>query len=146
MPSIADSMKIDKELLTNLYLRANGSFDTKYVYIEFNRSKEYEEYLSTQDQVEEITTYSDKILVKFKLNKIQEEINKIYINGKYSTFPNSYKMKILNYFNQPKSSKLGQVLFKLPILKKKLENQLNIRISDEIELGVKTNIIEESYE
>ena len=146
MPAIADSINIDKSLLVNLYLRTKDCFDLQYVFIEFIYNETYLEYLNSHPQVVEVTINSERLLVKFKLNKIQQIINKIYISGKYSTFPDSYKIKILNYFSKPKSSNIGQVLFKLPILKQKLENNLRVKISDLVELGVKTNIIEESYE
>lgn len=146
LPSINETLNIKRELLVNCYLRTKNFYNPEYFFILFKYNEDYVNYLKNHPQIIELLEYDENILVKIKLNLIQQEINKLYIEGQYSKFPLFYKDKILKYFNLPKSSEQYKILHKLPVLKHQLEKNLNVKLSENSELGIKTNIKEESLE
>ena len=146
LPAITDTIKIHKSLVSNVYLRSLSMFDPSYIFIAFKYDKEYLDYLKTVPQLEEFKIKDNLIITKIKLDDYQSNINMLYIQGKYSSFPIEYKSKILAFHNLNKNSKVYQVLYKLPILKQKIEEELKIKLKDDVELGIKTNILEETYE
>lgn len=145
LPCIADTLKIKRELLQNIYLSSTTFFNPEYIFLLFTYDLEYLEYLEQHIQVEEIQI-KDNLIVKFKLNTWQKEINSLYLHGKYSEFPDSYKTSIMRYHNLSKTSKQFQILYKLPILRQKLESELKIKLESTAELGIKTNIKEETLD
>ena len=144
-PCIASTLKIDKNLILNTYLKKEGEeLNSKIIFIEVTKTKNIEN-LNSHPQIISYEEETNTLLIKFKLNLLQAKINSIYIKGKYSTFPNSHKEAVLNYHNLGKNSKHYQILYKLPVLRHKLEQELKVPIEKDAELGIKTNIIEEIY-
>lgn len=146
LPIINDTLQVNRSLLVNGYLRTKTFFNPKYIFLTFKPNAEYETYLKNHDQVEELTHRDNVVVVKFRLNSAQHEINLLYLKGAYSQFPKFVKDKILKFYNLPSTSKHYQILYKLPILKHKIEQQLQLKLNDAAELGTKTNIIEETLQ
>lgn len=144
LPCIASTLNIDRNLIVNIYLAKKNFNDPQFVFLEFKKDKNNLEYLKSHAQVEDFGENNNNVIVKFKLNLLQFKINTIYKKGEYSLFPKSHKDSIMSYHNLSRVSEQYQILYKLPVLRHKLEDKLNVDISSDAELGVKTNLIEET--
>lgn len=77
-------------------------------------------------------------------SELEDEI-KLLIDGKYSKVNNVTKGKIINYWKGLKNDHISDVLLKSPALKKRMEMALNVRITDDAELGNKMNFHKETF-
>lgn len=78
------------------------------------------------DKVSEMLVY--QIPDKYK------QIYDMFLQGKYSYFPEMYKQHILKFTSQPKDGKIHRILYKSALLKAELENSLGCKIPDNCEL------------
>ncbi|MGO1820270.1 MAG: hypothetical protein ACTH0S_11375 [Senegalia sp. (in: firmicutes)] len=163
-PLINDILKLDNtfytESIVNSYLFSNKYEDNYfYILVDFNFTipdfLEKEEELKRLDIfVESYDINEDQVLFVFEYPKAYLHEYKSFINGKYSKFKMDAKTKILKFFNNiytteiPKNLKfinrIKHILFKNSILKKELEEELAVTLSENAELSSIIDINEET--
>lgn len=70
---------------------------------------------------------------------------KYFMNGKYSKLSSQYKIDILRFHDQSIDDEIGQVLYKDPKRKEKMENKLDVIFEDDTELLSIINIENETF-
>ena len=83
-------------------------------------------------EVEDVDPYH--VLFVFNVPNKYKNIYKLFIKGKYSHFPQIYKLHILDFFNLDKHSQVCQILFRTEKRKKILEKVLNATLPVDSEL------------
>lgn len=108
----------------------------------------YEHKLTDNQYFVDLIDINDQVLYIFKFPEEYTEEYLHFVNGKYSKFGEDAKKVILAYYTKIYQGnlnavnfllKLKQILFKEPILKKKLEEELGVKLSSDAEL---TDVIE----
>lgn len=92
----------------------------------------------------DINTYS--VLYKFQIPKQYSNIINLFIEGRYSSFDESIKKKILIFHNAGRLSELHDILYKSKHRKNKYEFELDIEIPENIDLYNKPNMNNEIFE
>ena len=87
----------------------------------------------------------DTILFVFNIPSAFKKDFKHFMNGRYSKLSPRYKIDILKFHNQPIDSEIGQVLYKDPDRRIKMENRLGVIFEDDAELLSIININEETF-
>ena len=65
---------------------------------------------------------------------IDENLTTLFMQGKYSKFPNEHNTKVVLFYGLNKKSFIHQVLYKGKELKREIESRLEVSLGDEIEL------------
>lgn len=97
--SIYNDFRYDDKLIVvskTPLIRENKSYINMNYYLQTTYDKEYKEYLTIINIPEE---YEDCVMY--------------IVSGKYSQLPNYYKVRLLNFWEQPFKSQLGGILYKI---------------------------------
>lgn len=143
-------LKFIKENLENTYIFYEDSYKICLLY-KFSGKKiftDYEFELENNRYYEKtIDVDKEKVVYVFTVPDELYEILEIFIEGKYSKLPEKEKLKdfLMKTFLLPKTDKIFHVLDKTPLLKSLLENNLNVKISDDLDLSDPPNINEEEF-
>ena len=143
LPMMAYFMNIRKRNLVNTYVgsKDHPELDNHiFLLYKFHGTKEfilYEEYLEGRSIFH--SKYDpDKHHVMFVFN-VPEDYQGIYDQykkGKYSEFPQDYKIQIFKFHNITDAShKVAKVLFKHPDLREELEDRIGAEIPEDAEVS-----------
>ena len=88
---------------------------------------------------------NNTILFIFDIPKDSKKDFKNFINGKYSKLSNKYKLDILRFHNQSIDEEIGEVLYKDPVRREKMEARLNVIFENDTELLSIINIDNETF-
>lgn len=144
LPMVSRYINVDLGSLINVYLGDelhNRFNDYKHLYLhfKFNNSADalkYEDYLINNPYSEgHYDVDNDTYMIVFKIPAVESDLVSTFLEGKYSHFPLEYKNDIISFFKLKNSDKLFQVLFRDRKLKRKLEYELGVTISEESELS-----------
>lgn len=73
-------------------------------------------------------------MLVYDIPKEYSDIYELFINGKYSYFPDKYKLHILKFTKQPLDGKIHRILYKSKLLREELEAKLGCKIPESSEL------------
>lgn len=88
---------------------------------------------------------TDKTLFKFKIPLPFQNSVKLLIDGKYSKITDEMKRVILRYHEIGKNSDMGSILYRDPEFIKRLEQDLGVTLTNDMELHQKINIENETF-
>lgn len=127
------------------------SEDYKFIYLKYKFTKN-DKYLELEQNLQKHPLYleffdidEEFVVFKFKIPEKSISDAKSIIYGKYSIIKEISKNRILAFHGISKNSKIGYILFKDSKYKKKLENELNVRIPSDIDLMSKGLINKEIW-
>jgi hypothetical protein len=143
LPGLTDEVSIETKTIKNLWLgveNINTTFDGN-VYCEYPPNH----VETNQNNCYYIQEYQFKENTFVCYKYPYEDIYDHFINSKYSKFSNNYKNRILKYHNLSYSSAQSSILFKSELLKRKLEELLDVKLSDNSELGEQIIFENECY-
>jgi len=165
LPLLSEIIGIKREYfkyLKNTYMFDDMNLHKNCLYILHDFSFKNPEFTNYEHQliknelfVELIDLEDDKVLYIFKMPEEYLHEYNCLINGKYSSFGTDAKEMILSFFSHiyegnlnvvPFLLKTKQILFKDKLLKKKLEEDLKVKLSDDDELKSIINIENETFE
>ena len=82
----------------------------------------------------------------FKVPSDYQKVYDFFKKGKYSEFPQAYKIKILEFHNIiNEEHKVAKVLYRHPDLRKDLEERLEVTLADKSEVSSVPNLDIEIY-
>jgi hypothetical protein len=149
VPLISKLVNINRPLLKGSFLyyeEALSLSENKGLFLLFKWDNEYEEYLLNNKFVENhYDINGEHIMIYCKYSSSDLNDVKLIIEGKYSQISIENKKKILNYYNASPTSKVYKVLYKDKSLKQQIENDLNITLADDMELGQIINKQKETF-
>lgn len=162
LPLIAPLIGIEEkfyDLIENTYMYDSEKEYTDCFFIIQNFSFKnpeftaYEHRITNNNLFIKTVDYKDKVLYIYKFpEEYLHEYNE-FIESRYSTFLEDAKKQILSFWTSIKGRqisgasfilKIKQILYKESILKKQIEDKLNIKLSDSAELGSFVDINEET--
>ena len=118
-----------------------------YRYTGNPRFIEYEDYLEHTSLF--VAKYDpDKYHVMFIFNvpSAYQEVYDLFKKGKYSKFPQLYKIRILDFHNiNSEEHKVAKVLYRHPDLREDLEERLNVNLPKDSEVSSVPNLDIEIY-
>lgn len=136
--------------LINTFLGIEGEFDDKIVLL----YKRYSDplFLKFIDVIQQFRSFFElrylnkhHVLAIFNVpSKSQKNYNK-FKNGEYSKLSKLYKLKILEYHKMEVEGAVGQILFKSPKRRRKIEKMVGMEIPDEAEVYSVPNLKEELF-
>tara|TARA_R110002020_G_scaffold30759_6_gene96652 strand:- start:1558 stop:2301 length:744 start_codon:yes stop_codon:yes gene_type:complete len=150
MPMLGGSRRLFfwTRLFLNCFIRTE---ENKYCIALLYRHSEdplfikFENALRTFKDFKKIYDPSDNtILFVFNIPSAFKKDFKHFMNGRYSKLSPQYKINILEFHNQSLESEIGQVLYRDPERKIKMENRLGVIFEDDVELLSILNINEET--
>ena len=144
--------------LHNTYIYCENQSNFNYFYLTFlidNFSNEV--FIHIKDHLEQSTIYQETIIdnniliFKFKFPEEHIEDYKLLLEGQFSKIKESSKQKIILFIknNFPSdyntSTMVQHILFKSKKLKQTLEQNLDLKLNNNLELSSKFNLNEETY-
>jgi hypothetical protein len=154
LPMVSLYFDVIRENLLNTFLRFEDKPElTNHIFLLFKFSGrlpfiEYEDYLKNQELFEASFDPDEyNVLYAFKIPDSHKNIYKKFIKGKYSEFPQDYKVHIFKFhgINDP-SHRVAQVLFKHPDLREEWEDKLGMSISEDAEVSSPPDLDLETYQ
>lgn len=111
-------------------------------------SKEYKDYIGNIKAAHKYYHSSYKIdddfeMLTFKVSAPSEY--KKFLSSQFSKFSDEYKRHIVKFHNISANSLVYKVLYKDKVLKRKMENELNVDL-DEVELSTKIDLNREIFQ
>jgi hypothetical protein len=156
VPLLNDYIDINKGLLVNSYLYDINNPDINVdiirgLFLMFKWSdnevhRVYEERLLESSYTVlnyEVDMDYYMVYIKFPF-EITNDVRYL-LEGKYSKISDLAKQKILKYYNKNVNDKIYKILYKNPVLKKELENLLNITLDTDAELGSVFDLHSETF-
>tara|TARA_R110000824_G_scaffold361127_4_gene548922 strand:+ start:10690 stop:11262 length:573 start_codon:yes stop_codon:yes gene_type:complete len=143
LPILSAYMEVIKAQLVNAFIGSEeyNEYDNHifllYKYIGNPKFIEYEDYLE-HTKLFKAKYDPDKYHVMFIFNvpKEHQEVYDLFKKGKYSKFPQLYKIKILDFHNIiNEEHKVAKVLYRHPDLKEELEERLEVNLPKESEVS-----------
>tara|TARA_B100001093_G_scaffold514357_1_gene588219 strand:+ start:1235 stop:1804 length:570 start_codon:yes stop_codon:yes gene_type:complete len=153
LPMMSLYFDLVKEGLLNTFVRSTDYPKLKnhiFFLYKFSSNKkflEYEDYLEKQELFE-ISYDPDKFhaMYVFKIPDGHRNIYDQFLKGRYSKFPQDYKVHIFKFHNiTSPSHRVAQVLFRHPDLREEWEDKLDVVISEDAEVSSPPNIKLETY-
>jgi hypothetical protein len=154
LPMMSLYFDIKPQNLLNTFLRSSDKPEFKnhiFLLYKFSGDKNYlvyEDYLENQELFE--TSYDpDKYhtLYCFKIPDSHKDIYDKFLKGRYSEFPQDYKVHIFKYHGiKNPTHRVAQVLFRHPDLREEWEEKLGVEISDEAEVSSPPDLELETYQ
>jgi len=154
LPMMSLYMDIVKENLLNTFIYSIDKPEYKnhlFFLYKFSGNKkflEYEDYLENQELFQH--SYDpDKFhtMYCFKIPDSHKDIYNKFLKGRYSEFPQDYKVHIFKYHDiKSPDHRVAQVLFKHPNLRQEWEDKLGVIISDDAEVSSKPDTNLETYQ
>ena len=144
LPLLMSRLELNMSYIGNTYLYKEDNFDNYFLHIEhsFNNLEEKEKYDNLLSlNIINIEQFSEgKYLYTFKIDNDFKDTYRKFVEGKYSKIANVDKNLILSFWQNQKNSKKFTVLIKdifdrSSILKKKLEEDLKVKLADDAELS-----------
>lgn len=164
MPILSETINIDEKLLSffiNSYMFTNNSIELGKIFIKckFNYSSPqfsvWESILTDNELYIDSKSVEDEIIYEFKMPLEYIEDQKLFIQGRYSEISKTTQNLIIRYwlelygnrkdFVMTIVKKIKGVFNKADWLRLEMENDLNISISKNKELGNLINIENETY-
>jgi hypothetical protein len=155
-PLLNQHIIINKELLANTYLYDINHPElnvphTKGILVLMKYAKNYDGKVYESNLIKH-----ELVLKRYDVNddyymlfvKISIDIAndvKLILDSKYSKIQDKSKQVILRYWQQDSSSKIYRILNKVASYKKHLEEELNVKISDDAELGSSIDFHKETF-
>ena len=143
LPMLSTKVDIVKAQLANAFIGSEefSGYDNHifllYKYIGNPRFIEYEDYLEHSPLF--VAKYDpDKyhVMFIFDVPKDYQDCYDLFKKGKYSKFPQSYKIQILSFHNiLNEEHKVAKVLYRHPDLKEDLEDRLNVSLPRDSEVS-----------
>lgn len=134
-------------LFVNCFIRTEDNPDEDFIYLLYRYTDDLRGF---DGQIKSHYMYHSEedvdfqhILYKFKIPKEYEEIVNQFHNGKYSKFDQDY-MEQICYFHERKSY-VEDILFKNDRRKKKIEEDLGVELSPDMEYEGIRDLKEETY-
>jgi len=155
LPMFGDSMgSFFETYFINAYLDVEDidkKTDTLCLYLLY-RFRATKEYLDFEEKLQNHEQYRghyepDKHHTIYLFEIPDEYIDeyRLFLKGKYSEFSNDYKYQIMKFFNFDAEGDTFQILNRGDRRRKKIEEDLGVKIPKEIELEDKPSIVEETY-
>ena len=153
LPMLQDYVKIKKENLINTYIGSQDRPDDNnhiFLLFKFSGEKEfleYENYLTTTKlYVDSYDPDKYHVMYVFKVPKKHQNVYDLFKEGKYSEFPQAYKVSLFEFHNiKTPTHRVAQVLFKHPDLREEWEEKLNIPIPEDSEVSSVPDMDSEIY-
>tara|TARA_R110000787_G_scaffold150324_2_gene264213 strand:+ start:4561 stop:5070 length:510 start_codon:yes stop_codon:yes gene_type:complete len=144
---------IRRKSLINTYIGSQDRpDDTNHIFLlfEFSGSKEFIEYEGelTINKLYVDSYDPDKyhVMYIFKVPKKHQNVYDLFKEGKYSEFPQAYKIALFEFHGiKNPTHRVAQVLFKHPDLREEWENKLNIPIPEDSEVSSVPDLESEIY-
>lgn len=116
----------------------------------FSGSKEFAEfekrlrdhplYLGSKDPT------GRSVLHLFRLPSPNRNEHLLFLEGKYSMFPDLVKKRVLFFHNQSIEDELGQILYRSPVRRRELEHRLGVSIPEDAELYSVPDLGQETFD
>jgi len=125
-------------LFINAYIDNKGKTNFIKLLYRKSRKKVFTEFitllqhLKTFDSIEEPNNHC--YVITFTIPWKHRTNFKLFKEGKYSQFKDTYKLELLDFHRYDIDGRMGQILFKSPERREKLEEQLAASIPEESEL------------
>lgn len=161
LPLLSEFVDLDKKFwrfIKNTYINIEGYENCLAILHDFSfRNPDftaYEHKLINNELFVELIDIDDKVLYIFKFPEDYMHEYKCFKKGKFSSFGTDAKELILEYYNFVYKKninatsfllKLNQILFKDQKLKRQIENELNVTLSDDTELSSIPDEKEETF-
>ena len=153
LPMLAYFVDIRKRNLVNTYVGSKEHPELAnhiFLLYKFHGTKEFILY---EEKLEQCSIFHSKydpdtnhVMFVFNVPEDYQDIYDLYLKGKYSEFPQDYKIQIFKYHNITDSShKVAKVLFKHPDLREELEERLGVEIPENQEVSSVPDLKEETY-
>ena len=82
----------------------------------------------------------------FNVPEDYQDIYDLYLAGKYSEFPQDYKIQIFKFHNITEAThRVAQVLFKHPDIREELEERLGVELPEDVEVSSVPDMELETY-
>jgi len=151
MPMLGGSRKLFfwKRLFLNCFIHTKE--DTNCIALLYRWSPDplflkFEQAISQFRDFKKIYEPTDNtIMFVFNVPKDFQKDFKYFIKGKYSKLSSQYKIDILRFHNQSVEDEIGQILYKDPSRREKMENRLDAIFEDDTELLSIINIENETF-
>jgi len=150
LPLFNEKCKLNHEyfiMLKNIYTRYNDNLEYFVLCYEYGDHEKFLEYLNelrNNNLFEEEYKIDDLLYLVFKFPKEYLSEYYYYKNGQFSKFSDRAKLIILEYvFTYHKNSSgnnIREILYKEKSLKERLESQLNLNLSKDVELSSIPNL------
>ena len=134
-----------------LYRDANDTHSGDYVYLCY-RYIDTDGYRTHETSLKKNPLFMQMIevdrehtLFKFKIPEIYQKSIQLITEGKYSQITEEYKRTILRYHKIGSKSDLGYILYRDPEAVKRLEEELGVHLTDEIEIFQKMKKRNETF-
>ena len=143
LPMLSTEFDVIRTNLINTYIGSDEypAYDNHifllYKYVGNPRFIEYEDYLE-HTKLFEAKYDPDKyhVMFIFSVPKEYQHVYDLYKQGKYSQFPDSYKVFIFKFHSiTDENHKVAKVLYRHPDLKEELEDRLDIVLSSNSEVS-----------
>ena len=143
LPMLSTEFDIVRANLVNTYIGSDEypEYDNHifllYKYIGNPRFIEYEDYLENT-KIFKAKYDPDKhhVMFIFEVPKKYQKVYDLYKQGKYSNFPENYKVLIFKFHNiVDENHKVAKVLYKHPDLREELEDRLDILLPKDSEVS-----------
>ena len=143
LPMLALYLDVKTENLLNTFIKSADKPElTNHLFLlyKFSGAKiflEYEDFLE-KEELFELSYDPDKyhVMFVFKIPDSHKEIYDKFLNGKYSEFPQDYKVHIFKFHGiKDPNHRVAQVLFKHPDLREEWEEALEMPIPDDAEVS-----------
>jgi len=154
LPMMSLYFDVKKQNLLNTFIRTDDHPKLKnhifflYKFSGEQNFLEYEDYLEKQELFE-VSYDPDKhhTIYAFKIPDSHKDIYDNFVKGRYSKFPQDYKVHIFKFHDITNSShRVAQVLFRHPDLREEWEEKLGVVISDEAEVSSPPDLKLETYQ
>jgi len=154
LPMMSKYFDVIRENLLNTFLYSGDHPEYKehiFFLYKFSGDKkyiEYENYLENQD-ILEMYYDPDKYhtLFCFKIPEEYKDMYKKFLKGRYSEFPQDYKVLIFKFHGiTDPVHRVAQVLFKHPDLREEWEDKLGVDIHEDAEVSSPPDILLETYQ
>jgi|TARA_R110000850_G_scaffold34024_1_gene92233 hypothetical protein len=156
IPIVSEYVTINKDLLITSYLYDINFPDINIDKIEglfllfsWSENSVHKLYEDTLIQSPHITKHYDvdqkHYMIYFKFPREIKQDIKYIVSGEFSKVSDESKKLILKYWQSAQNSKVYGILTKAKKYREKLEDELNVTISVDAELGDKLNYHEETF-
>ena len=154
LPMMSLYFDVKRENLLNTFIRCDDYPKLKnhiFFLYKFSGAKkflEYEDYLENQELFE-ISYDPDRhnAIYGFKIPDSHLSIYNKFLKGRYSKFPQDYKVHIFKFHDiKNPSHRVAQVLFKHPDLREEWEDKLGVVISEDAEVSSPPDMKLETYQ
>ena len=153
LPLMDYFVNVRKRNLVNTYVGSKDKLElTNHIFLlyKFHGTKDFILY---EEKLEKSSIFHSKydpdkthVMFVFSVPEDYQDIYDLYLAGKYSEFPQDYKIQIFKFHNINEAThRVAQVLFKHPDIREELEERLGVELPEDVEVSSVPDMELETY-